>query len=54
MTAPKPLSPDQLCRTCDPAVLGFGNTEELEDPRHIIGQDRALEAIRFAVGIDRH
>ncbi len=54
MTPPKPLSPDQLCRTCDPAVLGFKNTDELEDPRYIIGQDRALEAIRFAVGIDRH
>lgn len=54
MTTPKPLSPDQLCRTCDPAILEFSNTDELEDPLHIIGQDRALEAIRFAVGIESH
>jgi lon-related putative ATP-dependent protease len=52
-TAPKPLSPDQLCRYCDPAELGFRTTEELEDPLHIIGQGRAVEAIRFAVGIER-
>jgi lon-related putative ATP-dependent protease len=52
-TAPKPLSPDRLCRYCDPAELGFRTTEELEDPLHIIGQGRAVEAIRFAVGIER-
>jgi len=52
-TAIKPLTPDQLCRHCDPAELGFRTTEELEDPLHIIGQGRAVEAIRFAVGIER-
>ncbi|MQA66901.1 MAG: AAA family ATPase [Alphaproteobacteria bacterium] len=52
-TTPKPLSPDQLCRYCDPAELGFRTTDELEDPLHIIGQGRAVEAIRFAVGIER-
>ncbi|MGE0650895.1 MAG: Lon protease family protein [Alphaproteobacteria bacterium] len=52
-TAPEPLPPEQLCRYCDPAELGFRTTEELEDPLHIIGQGRAVEAIRFAVGIER-
>jgi lon-related putative ATP-dependent protease len=52
-TTPKPLSPDQLCRYCDPTELGFRTTDELEDPLHIIGQGRAVEAIRFAVGIER-
>ncbi len=48
---PQPLGVDALCRLCDPKSLGFKTTEELEDPHRIIGQDRAVEAIRFGVGI---
>lgn len=50
---PQPLVPDMLRRRCDPAELGFRTTDELEDPLHIVGQSRAVEAIRFAVGIER-
>jgi hypothetical protein len=53
MTAPKPLTPDQLYAHCDPTTLGFASTEDVKDPVHIVGQDRAVEAIRFAVGIER-
>lgn len=52
-TLPPSLTPDRLCRRCNPAELGFRTTDELEDPLHIVGQGRAVEAIRFAVGIDR-
>ena len=50
---PAPLSPELLYTRCDAAALGFRTTEELEDPLHIVGQRRAVEAIRFGVGIDR-
>ena len=42
---------ERLRRTCDPAQLDFGSTAELEPVRGLIGQDRALRAIRFGVGI---
>ncbi len=50
---PDPLSSDRLRRRCDPEDLGFRITDELEEPLHIVGQPRAVEAIRFAVGIER-
>ena len=50
-SVPAPLSADQLCPLCDPAELGFKTTEDLKDAGRIIGQDRAVEAIRFGVGI---
>ncbi len=50
---PAALSADALCRLCDPESLGFKTTEELKDPHRIIGQDRAVEAIRFGVGITK-
>jgi len=53
MPAHDPLAIDKLRRRCDPASLGFRTTEELEDFDDVIGQDRAVEAIRFGVGIKR-
>ncbi len=50
---PAPLTVDALCLLCDPESLGFKTTEELKDPHRIIGQDRAVEAIRFGVGITK-
>lgn len=50
---PSPLSPELLCKRCNADALGFRTTDELEDPLHIVGQRRAIEAIRFGVGIDR-
>ncbi|MEW5986719.1 MAG: ATP-binding protein [Chloroflexota bacterium] len=47
----EPLSPDALCRRCDPEQFTFTTTAELEDLTEVIGQARAVAAVRFAVGI---
>ena len=43
--------PDRLARRCDPASLGFATTEELEPLQEVIGQARAVEAVRFGAGM---
>jgi len=47
----QPIAPDRLRPACDPASLGFSTTEELEPLEGLIGQDRAMEAIRLAAGM---
>ncbi|MDU8913899.1 ATP-binding protein [Aestuariicoccus sp. MJ-SS9] len=42
------LPPDQLRRRCDPAKLPFTSTRDLGDETGLIGQSRALEAIRLS------
>jgi lon-related putative ATP-dependent protease len=49
----KPLEPSQLYKHCDSAHLNFKTTAELEDLSEIVGQARAVEAIRFGVSIRR-
>ena len=49
----KPLEPDQLCVGCDPAQFDFETTEELEELTYIIGQERAVAAVQFGIGIQR-
>lgn len=51
--AVQPLSADALCWRCDARHLTFRSTEELEDLTDAIGQDRAVEAIRFSIGMER-
>lgn len=53
MELTQPLAPEALYRTFDPAQLPFETTAELEDGLEFIGQDRAIDAIRFGIGI-RH
>lgn len=53
MATPSPLSPKQLYHRCDPAQFSFASTADLNEFDEIIGQARAVEAIRFGVGI-RH
>jgi lon-related putative ATP-dependent protease len=48
----QPLPAAALFRHCDAATLGFDSTVDLEEMAEIPGQDRALEAIRFATEID--
>ena len=48
-----PLDVESLCRRCDPGLFDFETTEALEDLTEMIGQERALEAIRFAAGMTR-
>jgi lon-related putative ATP-dependent protease len=47
------LSPDDLRAVCDPAKLGFRSTAELPVLDAMIGQDRALNATLFGIGM-RH
>ena len=45
------LSPEVLYHACDMSTLSFKTTDDLKEPKEIIGQDRALEALNFGVGI---
>ena len=47
------LGSELLRPTCDPMSLGFQTTDELESIDTLIGQDRALRALRFGCAIDR-
>lgn len=47
------LTPEKLCWRCPVEELGFQTTDELEDLGEVLGQSRALESVRFGIGI-RH
>lgn len=53
MSTVQPLTPEALCRRCDPNQFAFATTAELDDLAEIIGQARAVEAVRFGIGIRR-
>ncbi|MCS6911697.1 MAG: AAA family ATPase [Myxococcales bacterium] len=46
-----PLPPDALSRRCPPEQLPFETTSDLEDMKLFVGHERALEALRFGLGI---
>ena len=50
-TAPRALAPDTLRPAIDAKSLGFRTTDDLDPTIGLIGQERALNAIRFGVGI---
>jgi lon-related putative ATP-dependent protease len=47
------LSADQLHRVCDPHVFGCDSSAEIKIQYGIIGQERAVRALRFGLGIKR-
>ncbi|QQS48229.1 MAG: AAA family ATPase [Acidobacteriota bacterium] len=49
----EPLKSEALYNRCDPDQFDFETTAELPDLEGIIGQERALEAVRFGIGIRR-
>lgn len=51
--AVRPLSIDQLYRKTDLSRLQFATTAELKPIEGLVGQERALEAIRFGTGVDQ-
>jgi lon-related putative ATP-dependent protease len=53
MSIVTPLSPDALCRKTDAAGLPFKDTLELTGFDEWPGQERAIEAVRFGIGIKR-
>ena len=53
MTIPTPLQAQQLHHPCDPEQFKFQTTAELDDLTEIIGQMRAMDAVRFGAGMRR-
>jgi hypothetical protein len=51
--AGRPLPAALLYRVCDPAELPFEQVGEIADLLEPIGQDRAVEAVQFAVAMRR-
>ncbi|SCA57358.1 ATP-dependent protease La Type II [Candidatus Terasakiella magnetica] len=47
----KTLKRKDLYRACDPKIFEFTTTDELDDLDQFVGQDRALEAAKFAIGM---
>jgi lon-related putative ATP-dependent protease len=54
MSVPAPLDLAALAHTCDPATLPFATTAEAEPVREMLGQDRAVEAVRFGITMRSH
>ena len=53
MTPPLPLTRDKLFTACNVDAFDFTTTDELEVLDEIVGQKRATEAVRFAIGMRR-
>ncbi len=49
-----PLTPDRLLTRCDPAHFDFATTTEItiDETEAIFGQKRAVDSVRFGIGID--
>ena len=47
------LSFEKLRRACDPALMRCETTEELEPLEEIIGQERAVKALKFGLDIEK-
>ena len=47
------LSPEQLFTHCDPDMLPGDSTDDLEDLPGLIGQERAIDAVAFGIGLKR-
>ncbi len=52
MKKTKELLPDEVYRFCDLSSLGFRTTEELGTCEEFIGQERAVESIKFGLGME--
>jgi lon-related putative ATP-dependent protease len=53
MALVKPLETTALYQRCDPTQFTFATTADLQDLTEVIGQERAVEAVRFGIGIRR-
>jgi len=56
MAVPKPLKhielkPEELRWKCDPNIFTFESTEDIDPIEGILGQERALKAIRMGVDL---
>jgi len=48
-----PLKPELLRPRCDPSRFSFTTTDEIDGIEEIFGQERALDAIEFGIGIQQ-
>ena len=48
-----PLDANMLRQPCDPDQFNFDTTAELQDLEEVIGQERAVDAISFGIGIQQ-
>lgn len=48
----KPLTPENLYRRCDPALLDFDTTVNIEASNSVLGQDRAVQAIELGLELN--
>lgn len=46
------IHPDKACAICPVELLDFETTNDIKDVVKIAGQDRALEAVEFGIGIE--
>ncbi len=53
MTKIERLSTEALYQCCEPEMFDFETTEALKELTDIIGQSRAVEALRFGINIDQ-
>jgi lon-related putative ATP-dependent protease len=51
MALPAQLTPEQLYKTCNPQEFSFKTTAELDGHVNPAGQERAIDAITFSMGI---
>ena len=49
----KRLGIDELSHRCDPQSIPFDSSEEITTSKQSIGQQRALDAIKFAINLDK-
>jgi len=49
----KPLTSEKLYKRCDPAMFAFRTTAGVKDLDGVLGQDRAVAAVEFGLGIRR-
>ncbi len=47
------ISPDEAFHRCDPDSFSFETTSDVEELSRFIGQDRALEAVDFGIGMQQ-
>ena len=53
MATIKSLAPGDLYKHTDPGLFSFETTEEMADFSEIIGQPRAVQAIKFGIGMEK-
>ena len=51
---PQSLTPEELRWTCDPKQFPFMTTDEIQPLEETIGQERALRAMDFGLGLESH